>query len=35
MKVKSLLILVKVITFNQSTVSIIGKNLFNQMKVFK
>jgi len=32
-RVKSWLILVKVITFNQSKVSIIGKNLFNHMKV--
>ena len=32
---KSWLILVKVITTNQSKVSIIGKSLFNQMKVSK
>ena len=32
---KSQLILVRVNTFNQSKVSIIGKNSFNHMKVFK
>jgi len=35
MKVKSQLIVVRVNTFNQSKVSIIGKNPFNNMKVSK